>query len=80
MTDNPDYSWAWDIAPKRDTSHIVFSGKYWFDRKWEAKAIVEDFIIHPDGVVTFNFQGMDYIDLTDYRPPARFLRWILRRQ
>lgn len=79
------YDYFWDIGehPSKvanDTNYVIYGGKYWFDKKWEGEVKLNEIHIDmEDGVVIADFVGRNIKDLTDYRPLARFLRWILRR-
>jgi hypothetical protein len=80
MNDDNTFEFSRDIAPKESISHVEYSGKYWFDTKWEADASVGEFTIYRDrgDHLTFTFNGSNFVDHTNYSLLARFLRWLLR--
>ena len=54
-------------------------GKYWFDPAFETDVIMTGVTMNADGSYYADYEGVNFVDLTDHRPLARFLRWILRR-
>jgi hypothetical protein len=82
MTDEPfEYSYSWDTGvPEGDITHMEHRGKFWFDERWEGDVKTERFKLNGNWVtVEYTADNENFVDLTDYRPLARFLRWVLRR-
>jgi hypothetical protein len=74
-----EYFYSWDIAPESDTTRATYGGKYWFDKRWIADVVMEEIEWNGDENWQVKLKSRNEIDITDYRPLARFLRWILRR-
>lgn len=65
---------------RKHVMRMTQTGRYWFDRKYEADVIMTGIQISPDmSNLTATYQGMKIIDHTNKSYLARFLRWILRR-
>jgi len=79
VTDEPfEFDYTWDIgAPDGDITRTEYRGRFWFDERWE----VDLKIIGDGSIITVKYAAANnnFVDLTDYRPLARFLRWVLRR-
>jgi hypothetical protein len=57
---------------------MKYRGRFWFDPASDVDAIMTD-VRMGENSITAECIGTNITDLTDYRPLARFLRWILRR-
>lgn len=67
-----------EIKSRKSAMKMTQRGRFWFDKQFDCDVVMTDFEIHGENV-TANYEGTNIKDLTDYRPLARFLRWILRR-
>lgn len=57
---------------------FTHNGKYWFDKKFEFVGYYKSVEIEGNSI-NAELVSNEWKDLTDYRPLARFLRWVLRR-
>lgn len=66
------------IKQERGLIRMTHTGKYWFDKSFEADVTMADLKVGNSNIDA-TYEGTNIKDLTDYSPLARFLRWILRR-
>jgi hypothetical protein len=64
---------------RRHVMKMEHRGRFWFDRASDTEVIMKELTLQPDGSFSATYESMSINDKTDYRPLARFLRWILRR-